>query len=575
MLTPTQTAQLDQIVPPAGGSSAPGGATGSSGGWYSQIAPTQTAPVQKEQVAHPDLGIGAEPVKNPITQMGDQASQGVQQAEQGYQDASQAKNPIQETEAGMKELVGGIGAVAAPLAPILSPISKIANDIGSKIGNTKAVSDWANQHPEAASALSRIATDVGNTSTVLGTVAGGEGAIKSAPETIESFKNGAGAIKEEVGNAAESVKNAGKVTPEQATANSAKTLSNIASEWKKPTEGSTPAFNNARDVLAKDQSIPQFLAEQKANPNAHINSQDRFETADTAQALRDTAGKMSNETLRPSLQAADYSTPKAKVSDIINQAVENANSDKSLTPGERATVVKNINKEGAALSKENPDGISLTNGHDSKITYAGKAGYSPIKSAADNATATANRHIASALQKDVEDRAPESVPVKDFNAYLSKYYKSADYLDALDGKKAPISWGKQLARAGGKLAGLAVGSHIGGGGILADVVGYRIGGVLEHAVEHMTSPARAHFLRNLEITNPKAFTQVQDYLTRMNTGKTGMLALPPATSETPIPLGAGVKTESVAPRAQARSLPVANPRTGRMMRTYTSEAEKP
>lgn len=552
MITPQQASAASALLK-GGNPSAPGAPA--QGNWYSQVM-SGVKPAASPQPAAPTRGYVGNSIK-------EQGSSGIAQAEQGYQDASQAKNPIQETEAGMKELSGAVGTATAPLAPVLKPIGDVVSWLGEKIGNTKAAQDFVQQHPEAAQALSRIATDTGNTANVLGAVEGGG----EAPEA-------AGAVKSGISDAAGAVKDTLTPKPqeaESAAAAKAQQLKAIASEWQKPTEGSTPAFNNARDVLAKDTSIPQFLAEQKANPAAHINAQDRFETADTAQALEDTAGKMSNETLRPSLQAADYSTPKTSVADIKAAAIKNANADKLLTSGEKETVIRNINKESTALSKDNPNGMGLTQMHDGKITYAGKGGYSPIKSASDNLGATSNRHIASAMQHMVEEKAPASIPVKDFNAYLGKYYKAADYLKALDGKKAPVSWGTSLARTGGKLIGLAVGSHIGGGGILSDVLGYRIGGVLEHAVEHMTSPARATFLRNLEVTNPKAFTQVQDYLMKQNSGANGMLRLPPATSNTPIPLGGRPDSSGVrsVPAPISRT-PGRNPNGGQFMRVYES-----
>lgn len=427
-------------------------------------------------------------------------------------------------------------------------------------------SSFQKAHPEEAQVLG----NVGNIASLLPIEKGGEVATDLAEDSAKGISDTTKTVK----TAVMGIPKTEAETEATKTASNANAIKSIANEWQKPTEGSTPAFNKARDVLAKDKSIPQFLAEQKANPGAHINEDDRFETSDTAQALRDSADKMSTETLRPSLVAADYSTQKTPVSEVRTNAIRNAMSDKSLTPGERITVIRNINKETSALTSEHPDGMGLADMHDSKITYAQKGGYSPIKSASDNAGATANRHIASALQKAVEEKAPEGVPVKAFNQYLSKYYKSADYLDALDGKKAPISWGKKLARAGGKFAGLAIGSHIGGGGILADVAGYRIGGVLEHAVEHMTAPTRSTFLKNLEVENPKAFTQVQSYLKAQNTGNNGLLRLPPATSETPIPLGSdSLSKTNVAPYAAKTKLPVANPKTGRMMRVYTSEKQ--
>lgn len=492
--------------------------------------------------------------------------------------AGGAMNAVADVIPGGKPALQVAGNALGGAEKFAGNISSTLADISQKIGIMspaqraqfdKQAADFANS--DAGQKITNQADTFNSLGNIANTILGAKGGADAIQKTVDAVPRAVASVKQ----SAQAVKTAvtpSPKSPEAVSASRAKGINAIATEWQKPTEGSTPAFNNARDVLAKDPSIPQFLAEQKANPSAHINEQDRFETSDTAQALRDTAGKMSNETLRPSLVAADYSTPKTPVAEIRTEAIKNADADTSLTPGERTSVVRNINKETSAFENESPDGLSLTNMHDSKITYSGKAGYSPTKTALENAPATANRHIASALQKTVEAKAPEGVPVADFNQYLGKYYKAADYLDALNGKKAPISTGTRLARAWGRLAGLTVASHIGGGGILADVLGYRIGGVLEHAVEHMTSPARAAFLKNLEVSNPKAFTQVQDYLKSQNSGNNGMLRLPAAGKDTPIPLGAGEQPKAnIAPHAAKTPLPTANPKTGRMQTTYTSE----
>lgn len=492
---------------------------------------------------------------------------GVDQAKSGYQQAQVATNPGTKLEAGLQEAAGVAGAVFSPIAPVLAPVGAAVNAVADKVSDIPSVQKFATS--DAGATASRVAQDVNNTANLLPLGAGilsPKATGAAVKGTIDSAKTGIDAVKD-----AATPK---PPTAEQVKASTAAKVQKVADEWQKPTipgKATNPAsFNKASDVLARSPETPKFLAEQKLNPSEHIEN-GRYATADSAQALRDTAGKMSNDTLRPSLQMADYSTPKAPVSDIIDSAIKNANEDKSLTPGERTSVIRNITKEGAALSKENPDGLSLTDAHDGKITYAAKAGYSPIKSASDNAIATANRHIASALQKDVEGRAPASIPVKEFNSYLSKYYKGADYLDALDTKKAPVSLLQNIAHRGAQVAGAVIGHHI-GGGILGGVGGYAIGGALEHALENMTTPLRSSFLRNLEITNPKAFTKVQDYLKAQNTGDNGMLRLPAANSETPIPLGPDSVTPHIQVNDAARAkLPYADPKTGQMRpRPYTS-----
>ncbi len=319
-----------------------------------------------------------------------------------------------------------------------------------------------------------------------------------------------------------------------AKANQTKTLQNVAKDWEKPATVNKPTYNKTRAVLEKDPSTPQFLAENGLNPGAHVED-GKFNTSDSADALRQTAGQMSKDTLRPSLEAADHYTPKTDVEAIQQDAIKALNEEKGVTAGDRERGITNIKKETAALQRKYPDGMSLTEMHDAKIDYAKNGGYNPIKSAADNVKATANRAYASALQKTVEATAPSDIPVGAFNKYLSKFYRGADYLDTLHGKVAPASPAQLVARGVAKFGGAALGGHF-GGGVVSEFAGYQIGKALEAAVENMTNPMRATFLKNLEVTNPEAFTKVQAFLKNASEGNTGIPRLPEGkTMITPAP----------------------------------------
>lgn len=359
---------------------------------------------------------------------------------------------------------------------------------------------------------------------------------------------------------------------DEAQAKTDKAVTTISKQWKAPAEDPAPSFKKVRATLDQSPDAPKFLAQQGIKPSSLVED-GKYVTNETAQSLRDTAGKMSNDTLRPSLKIADYSTPKTDVGDIESAAIASAKRTPSITPGNMEKIIKNIQDEASTLKKQFPEGMSLTDMHDHKITYAQNAGYSPIKDPSVNNSATANRSISSALGKTVEEKAPESVPVKGFNSYLSKYYKAADYLDSLDGKKEPVTMAKALVRGAAKYTGAAVGAHL-GGDVVSTFAGYQIGKALEHALENMAPETRSTFIRNLQVTNPEAFTRVQEYLNKATTGNTGVPLLKAATSNSPIPLGAAKDTTPVAPFAAKAPYPLPrDPKTGRVLRTYTSAPE--
>ena len=515
---------------PAGGSN--------SGDWYSQVtaktpgAPvpvaspglpgshafaTPTAPLVSNPVA--DINKAGADVNADITTPGNPIVQGTKAAS----DAAMAiPNVVADVIPGGKAALGAIGDIFGKATNIAGNIGNTMADITQKLGMMspeqraqydKQAADFANSATgQDTTKIAETLNNLGNIANViLGAKGGAEGAqtvADAVPGAIDTVKQGAATIK-----------NAVTKTPEEtAAANAASDAAKIkavADEWQKPADANSASFNKARGVLTKDKTIPQTLAQLKINPYAHIED-GKYSTADTAEAIRESSGKMSNEMLRPSLEAADKTTPPTPVKDVISSAIENVTKDKSLTSGDRAAIISSINKEGEAMGADHPDGLSLTDAHDRKITYSQNAGYNPAKSNADNNTAIANRAIASSLQSVVESKAPPGLPVHEFNSELAKNYRAADYLDSLNTKKAPVSNAQIVAHRAAEVVGAVVGHGI-GGGILGGVGGYMIGGTLEHMFENLSGKARGTFLTNLKTENPAAFAKVQDYLDSQST----------------------------------------------------------
>ena len=405
-------------------------------------------------------------------------------------------------DAGLEGESGIASILTSPLAPLFKPITDAISYLGNKISSIPAVQKLAlSPTGDKIEAVAKPLADAGN---VAGTILGADQVVK-APATIA--------------DTAAKIKDAVTPTPPDplavkaaADAKTATQLKSVAQDWEKPSAINQPSYKNARAALEKAPGTPQFLAEQGLNPFAHVED-GKYNTEEAAQNLRDTAGKLSNETLRPSLQMADYTTPKTPVTDITQAAIEQAQKTPHITADDAEAIATNIAQKGEALARKYPDGMSLENMHDEKITYAKNGGYSQFKSNADTNAAISNKTMGSALADMVEKKAPPELPVHDFNAYLQKYYQAADYLDALNGKKAPVSTAQNVARFVTKFGTAAIARHLvpGMGDLITSFAGYKIGGALEHAAENLTNPMRDTFLKNLKITNPEAFTKVQAY----------------------------------------------------------------
>lgn len=534
------------------------GAKQSAGNALSQIIQQFQGGATQAASSLKDLITGNQPAINP---------QNLQTAYQGGGlPAALAEGGAQSLKAGeqgvaqLGSAVGGIGAaVTAPLAPLFNAGTKIGQNIGNAVPTpiAKGIAT-ASSNPT----VNENVQDIMN----LSNLAVPEAADKGIPIARD--------VNTKVGEAAQATKEAVTSTPE---AKSAKVVSTLTKDWERPTTINTPAFNKARAALEQSPGTPKFLAQEGIDPYSLVED-GKYSTTETADSLRNTAGKMSSDALRPSLQEADYSTPRTPVSEIQSAAVKRANTERFETAGGKEAAVKSINKEAAALQRKYPNGMSLTDMHDEKIVYAKNGGYSPIKSPADNSIATGNRSLSSAMGKLVETKAPKDVPVNDFNKYLSQYYKAADYLDTLNTKKAPVPLGKTIARGVAKYGGAAIGEHL-GGGIVSAFAGYSIGRAIEHALENLPNPAREAFIRNLQKTNPEAFAQVQKYIGDEAVARATRLALPPGkpqgSPENPIQLGRGIDTSGAKMLPAQKTLPTANPKTGRMQKTYSSQPQNP
>lgn len=531
--------------------------TGSSG-----ISPTQSlTPEQAKQWIGAKTQISSTPgfLSSLGQQVGDAFNSGATQVYEGLNQAAHPGEAAGNLPLGLlKTGAGVINSATSPLAPAMKPVGDAINAIGDKVGDIPAVQNLSLS--KTGEYIQKGIEGLQNADILAGTIAGGF----KAPEAGTALKDTTIGIKNNL--------TPKPLTPDEVAAtNKANTqvkLQRVADDWKSPTvpgKASNPAsFNAATDILAKSPTTPKFLAEQKLSPSQHIEN-GRYATADTASALRDTAGKLSVDALRPSLQEADYSAPVAQPTDLFKASVDSMKRDPNITAGDTKVIQDNIQKELSALQEKYPDGMSLTNRLDEGITYAKNGGYKPA-SLSDNNIAIANRSISHALGDSLQADAPKSLPVADFRQYQSQYYKAADYLDALDTKKAPMSVGQYVAHKGAQVIGATVGHGI-GGGILGGVGGYIIGGALEHAIENMALPLRDSFLKNLKITQPDVYSKVVDFLGNEEAARATRLALPVGS----IKLGTGVDKSSVTSVPASKTpLPTANPKTGRMQTTYTS-----
>lgn len=271
----------------------------------------------------------------------------------------------------------------------------------------------------------------------------------------------------------------------------------------------------------------------------------KYATRDTAEALRNDAAKTSHDLMRPALAEAEQGIPRVQLSDIRDKMISDINSAPAsqVTDADRKAMIRKVNAEygpGSPADLAHPDGYLLTDLHDSKIATSLKAKHNPFGTIADNITAKQNDYSSRAFRKVLEDVAPKELEIAKFNKELQGKFSTADYLDALDGKKAPKSIVQKAATLFGKALGAGAGSTFAGG--LGGVAGYHLGGVLVNGFEGMSNPVKTAVLRNLERTQPEIFKAFEDYYGKAVIERLARLKLP-AASQVDINLQ-GLRNES-------------------------------
>lgn len=311
-----------------------------------------------------------------------------------------------------------------------------------------------------------------------------------------------------------------------------KALESSKNTWERP--GILPkGYGDARDILttAKEngQDIPQTLMDNHLFPSDHVTN-GVFDTADSANRLRQQTTQTSHDLLRPSLKAADVNVEPTPVKEIIQEAKDNVNQNSKITPETKTALNDKLNTTQGILESKYPNGMKLSEMHDEKITYGSNVKRSAIGDPAANMEAQKNEALRDTLQHQVEQKAPPEIPVHEFNQALMKQYKAADYLDELNSKKVPTSLLGKASNLTGKALGSVIGSHI--AGVPGALGGFASGGMVEDFLSNLPGKVRDSFLRNLQTTNPEAFGKVSDFLNTEHPIQLGPASPPKAPEDT-------------------------------------------
>lgn len=291
-----------------------------------------------------------------------------------------------------------------------------------------------------------------------------------------------------------------------------------AENFAKPTTETKASYRKATEIFsnAKDQGndLGKIAVDNGITHSSLIDGKN-YNTVDTAENLRNDAMKTSHDLIRPALEAAEPGVQRIPISQVREGMLSEVDRipKTQITDAERETIKRRIAleySEHSAAAKAHPDGYSLTDLHDNKISTASNGKYRPNGTMADNLRANQSRQESSVFRKLLEKNAPPELRIKEFNKALQTKFQLADYLEALHGKKVPMGITARAVDLFGKVAGASAGAQLGGG--LGGVAGYHLGGVLFDAFENLPNPLKTHYLESLQKSDPAVFDEFRKYL---------------------------------------------------------------
>lgn len=216
---------------------------------------------------------------------------GIDQFKSGVGMAKASTNPLQTLEAGLQQGAGLAGAAFSPLAPATQYIGKGIDYAADKISDNPAVQKFAGS--KAGQTTARVAQDVGNTSTLLGLMRGGEGGagvVKAGANATErALSAGASSVGKGIARTADLGGDLIPSSQQLVTHNISKALDLT------PGDLSRIAQNTGHDVgtwVAENKLIGKTKAETKANIQEFYKQnykgvRDEISKADQAGVVRD------------------------------------------------------------------------------------------------------------------------------------------------------------------------------------------------------------------------------------------------------------------------------------------------
>lgn len=310
----------------------------------------------------------------------------------------------------------------------------------------------------------------------------------------------------------------------------AKNVSDIV----RPTTVNEPKYSKATRVFedAKGKGIDLGeVAKERGIIHDQLAEGGKYNTTDVVDNLKQANYEVSDRIARPAIAAAEGGVERVPVSEVRAKMLKQVNDIPStqITPDDRAKMLSSINRRYAAngpVSSEFPEGMTLTNLHDSRIISAKNGGYKPGGSTSDALKAQLSREEGRVYSSIFDNKIPEEVGMKPFRKELEKNFLLADYLDELHQKKVPAGITKKAVRLFGRAVAATAGGKI--GGFPGSILGSQYGDMLFSSFEALPNPIKMHVLQSVKVEDPKIFQELVNYIGKEKAAQLTRLQLPAA-----------------------------------------------
>ena len=232
-----------------------------------------------------------------------------------------------------------------------------------------------------------------------------------------------------------------------------------------------------------------------------------------------------HEVSRRALKEVSYSTEPIATQSLEAKAIAKARSAENIASGDASTLVQKIKKEFAKYRSDYGDNINILDLDEIKSARWKKKGFSLTK--ADKLSGDVDYMIAKVAQETIEETAAKAghMDVAQLNRDIGDILEATKTLRNLDGKKVLYGrMGKYMTRLGGTIIGASTGGVPGG---LAGMAG---GEMMARMLtsNSIASPTKRMILKQLERTNPKAYTDTLLWLQKQGLDRELRLLLNPA-----------------------------------------------